>query len=114
VLKRLRPVSFNRSLSLHTPSTENETGVPVALQGKAKAAYLKAHPPTPSVGDEKRFSTKHLGLIAEEVYSVVPEVVHLDADGKPAGIDYGALTAVLIGHIQDLTARLEALENPNA
>ena len=41
---------------------------------------------------------------------VVPEVVSLDEDGEPSGINYGALVPVLWGAVRELSARLEALE----
>jgi hypothetical protein len=53
---------------------------------------------------------RQLGLIADEVDPWYPEVVEYDEDGKPAGIDYSRLVIPLIEKIQELEARLEALE----
>ena len=80
---------------------------------------------------------KHdIGMIAEEVGKVVPEVVSYDENGKDArGIDYARLTAVLVeavkqqereiqqqqrqigqqkAEIRTLQARMQRLETPNA
>jgi hypothetical protein len=50
-----------------------------------------------------------VGLIAQEVEPHVPEVIGSNPDGT-LSIDYAKLTALLIGAVQALTARVEALE----
>lgn len=56
-------------------------------------------------------SNVEVGLIAEEVMDVIPEVVQLDKDGMPEGLNYARLVAVLINTIKDLDARVKELEN---
>lgn len=58
-----------------------------------------------------------IGLVADEVAEVLPELVHFDADGAPAGLRYAPLVAVLIEHansqqqtIDELHARVAELE----
>ena len=52
-----------------------------------------------------------IGVIAEEVLRVVPEVVTLDANGKDAnGVDYARLTALLIEAVKEQQTRFEALD----
>ena len=59
---------------------------------------------------EARGAQRELGLIAQEVAPVVPEVVTVaDHDGM-MGIDYPKLTALLIGAVQELAARVATLE----
>jgi hypothetical protein len=54
---------------------------------------------------------KHdIGLIAEEVNEILPDLVHKE-DGEIQGIHYSRLTAILIGAVKELTARVEELEN---
>ena len=53
---------------------------------------------------------KRLGFLAEEVYEVYPELVGLDGDGLPSSIDYSNLTVPLVGIVQKLIKRVEALE----
>jgi len=57
------------------------------------------------------------GFIAHEVVSIVPEAIDgekdaVDAEGNPIyqGIDHGKLVPLLVATIQELTARIEALE----
>lgn len=54
-----------------------------------------------------------VGFIAEEVAPVLPELVMLDKDGLPESVSYDRLTAVLCKAIQELSARVEALEAGN-
>jgi hypothetical protein len=58
------------------------------------------------------------GFIAHELQAIVPDCVtgdkdDVDADGNPKyqGVDTSFLVATLVSAIQELTARLEALEN---
>ena len=46
--------------------------------------------------------TKHLGLIAEDLIELIPELVDTDEEGKPASIEYANLTIPLIGEVQSL------------
>ncbi len=57
-----------------------------------------------------------VGLIAQEVEDVAPELVHTDANGFKS-VDYGRLTAVLVqavkeqqSLIRDLNARIVTIE----
>lgn len=53
---------------------------------------------------------KDFGLVAEEVFEILPEVVSLDEDGKPEALNYMALIPFLIDGYQELEARLTKLE----
>lgn len=55
-------------------------------------------------------SKDEVGLIAEEVYQVIPELVSLDDHGNPYGIKYTKLTAYLIECIKDLQAQIDQLK----
>ena len=54
--------------------------------------------------------TNDIGMIAEDVVNVIPEIVYDDPDypGELAGIDYGRLTTVLAGAIQEMRAEYQA------
>jgi hypothetical protein len=54
-------------------------------------------------------NNRHVGLIAEEVYEVLPEVVPL-WDGQPEAVNYEFLVAPLIGAVQALKAQNDALQ----
>jgi len=55
---------------------------------------------------------KHIGLIAQEVEPILPELVKKDDDGIMS-ISYNELIPVLIGAIQELKAEVNALKEKN-
>jgi len=54
-----------------------------------------------------------VGLIAQDVEPVIPEIVNNTQDGFKS-VDYSNLTAVLVEAIKELTTRVVALENPGS
>lgn len=50
------------------------------------------------------------GLIAEEVYKVLPNLVVTDDEGKPNGIQYTKLVAYLVEAIKDQQVQIEELK----
>ncbi|MFZ2206587.1 MAG: tail fiber domain-containing protein [Microgenomates group bacterium] len=52
---------------------------------------------------------KSIGLIAQDLEKIYPELVHEGVDGYKS-IEYDKLTAILISAIQELTQRVEHLE----
>jgi len=53
------------------------------------------------------------GLLAQELHEIYPDAVHVggdDPEKEPWGIDYGRLTPLLMRAVQQLAARVEALE----
>lgn len=65
--------------------------------------------------------TKNIGLIAQEVEAVIPEVVNYDSRGDMKGVSYPNLVALLINavkeqqeQINNLINRIELLESKNA
>ena len=56
---------------------------------------------------------KEIGLIAEEVEQVYPEFVEYDNNGRPMGLNYARLTAVLLQSVKELNGRINELENRN-
>jgi hypothetical protein len=58
----------------------------------------------------KEDQRKDVGLIAEEVAELYPELVKTDEKGNALGVNYSKLTAVLIKTVQDLNSRIENLE----
>jgi|SaaInlStandDraft_4_1057021.scaffolds.fasta_scaffold36227_3 hypothetical protein len=53
--------------------------------------------------------TKQIGLIAEDVVGIIPEIAILDA-GKVSNVDYQKITVLLIEEVKKLNNRLEKLE----
>ena len=64
----------------------------------------------PVVFDWKDTGKRDFGLIAEEVESVLPEIVCYNERNTPEAVAYHKLTTVLLSHIQMLTTRIEDLE----
>ena len=53
---------------------------------------------------------ERIGFIAEEVYEVLPNAVPVDAANRPEAIDLGQMLAISIAAIQELTERVNHLE----
>ena len=51
-----------------------------------------------------------IGLIAEEVAQIFPEVVSYDEQNRPDGINYSRLSAILIKTVQELSAEIKKLK----
>lgn len=54
---------------------------------------------------------EEVGLIAEEVAELFPEVVKYDKEGRPDGVNYSRLSVILLKAVQELTERVNKLEN---
>ena len=55
-------------------------------------------------------SKDEAGLIAEEVYKILPNLIQLDIDGNPHAIKYTKLTAYLIEAIKTLKDEIDSLK----
>jgi len=53
---------------------------------------------------------KEIGLIAEEVEQVYPEFVEYDNNGRPMGLNYARLTAVLLQSVKELKSEINELK----
>jgi hypothetical protein len=60
--------------------------------------------------DRKDNSEHEAGLIAEDVYKILPDLVSLDESGNPHGIKYTKLGAYLIESIKSLKAEIDRLK----
>jgi hypothetical protein len=60
--------------------------------------------------DRKDNKEHEAGLIAEQVYKIIPDLVSLDANGKPHGIKYTKLGAYLIESIKELKKEITELK----
>ncbi|OGF74209.1 hypothetical protein A3E06_04440 [Candidatus Giovannonibacteria bacterium RIFCSPHIGHO2_12_FULL_44_42] len=59
-------------------------------------------------------TSTYLGFIAEEVVWVIPELVSIDKDGIPSGVDYPLLTSLLTKGIQELDINIETIASTTA
>jgi hypothetical protein len=56
-------------------------------------------------------SRRNVGVIAQEMQKILPEVVHEDkSEEKMLSVAYGNLVSVLIEAVKELTVRVEELE----
>jgi hypothetical protein len=62
--------------------------------------------------ERKESDNKHIGLIAQKVKEVLPEVVNEDKDGYFT-VSYGNIVGLLVEAIKELNAKVEKLENKN-
>lgn len=66
----------------------------------------------PVIFDWKTKDSKNdIGLIAEEVNEIAPNIVGLDNKGQIVGIDYGKLTPILIQAVKELALEVQRLKN---
>jgi hypothetical protein len=60
--------------------------------------------------NKKGNNIKEIGVIAEEINEILPQVVSMDLNGNPASVSYGRLTALLIEAIKELDNKLNKLK----
>ena len=53
----------------------------------------------------------HVGVFAQEVHAAFPDAAHEGNDVDVWGVDYGRLVPLLLGAVQELTARVVELES---
>ena len=61
--------------------------------------------------DRKDTKKHEAGLIAEEVFKIIPELVTTDRNGDPYSLQYSKLTAYLIEAVKSLKQEIEELKN---
>jgi hypothetical protein len=55
----------------------------------------------------------HMGLIAQEVEQIIPEVVNKNMNNGYLSVSYGNIVAVLIESVKELNTKVNSLENEN-
>ena len=60
--------------------------------------------------NKKGNNIKEIGVIAEEINEILPQVVSMDLNGNPASVSYGRLTALLIEAIKELDNKINKLK----
>ncbi len=93
-------------LRLKTKITDYEGGLSAVLNMRPRNYVFKSSPEIPRVG-----------FIAQELKTVFPEAVNgneeNDPEKEPMMVDYSKLSPVLVKAIQELYAKIEALEKEN-
>jgi hypothetical protein len=97
----LRPVAFRPKVpALRIVPTDGHSYT-------ADPATWRTEPEDGVLGHEG--TRERLGLIAEEVETVIPSAVTHDRDGKTQAIDYAQVTVALLDHVQRLTDEVATL-----
>ncbi len=103
----LDAITIDSAGRVSTPSSRRwKTNIQPLQAALSKVKQLRG------VSYELKEDSKHnIGLIAEEVGEVIPEVVTYEETGKDAlGLDYGRLVAVLIEAVKEQQQQIEELK----
>jgi hypothetical protein len=60
--------------------------------------------------NKKESNKKEVGLVAEELAEMFPELVEMDKDGNPAGVNYSRAVAVLLHGFKELYKEVKELK----
>ena len=56
-------------------------------------------------------NTKTFGLIAEDVYEIIPELVSFNSNHEPESVNYSLLSVLLLEEVKKLRIEVDALKN---
>ena len=104
-------MTFNQNATFSGTITENSSvrykdNIETVKYGLDKVLQMRGVTYT-----KKDTGLKELGLIAEEINEILPEVVLKNEEGEPDSVSYGRITAVLIEAIKDLKKEIEELKS---
>ena len=104
-------MTFNQNATFSGTITENSSvrykdNIETVKYGLDKVLQMRGVTYT-----KKDTGLKELGLIAEELNEILPEVVLKNEEGDPDSVSYGRITAVLIEAIKDLKKEIEELKS---
>lgn len=103
---RIEP-TYGNFLSVTTSSARYKLDMKTLPRARARELFarlrpitFKSNPKLCYVGNEP--DRIHYGLVAEEVAAIDPALADYDADGQPMGVDYQAITMLLIPLVREL------------
>ena len=104
-------MTFNQNATFSGTLTENSSirykdNIETVKYGLDKVLQMRGVTYT-----KKDTGLKELGVIAEEINEILPEVVLKNEEGEPDSVSYGRITAVLIEAIKDLKKEIEELKS---
>lgn len=103
-------MTFNQNATFSGTITENSSvrykdNIETVKYGLDKVLQMRG-----VTYNKKDNGVKEIGVIAEEIYEVLPEVVLKNEEGEIDSVSYGRITAVLIEAIKDLKKEIEELK----
>jgi hypothetical protein len=102
-------VKWNTStgqITYDTSSARYKNNIRDSVYGLGDVMKLKS-----KMFEYKEDSRTDVGLIAEEVYKVIPELVGLDKEGLPHSVSYDRFVSVLVKAIQEQQQTIQDLTN---
>ena len=93
-------------LTYDTSSARYKDNIRDSVYGLADILKMRS-----AMFEYKEDARTDIGLVAEELYPIIPELVGIDKSGKPDSVSYDRLVSVLIKAIQELKAELDLLKN---
>ena len=94
-----------------TETSMRETKTNIENMGNMLPAVLQMQGVKYDWKDESYGGKDNLGFIAEDMKEILPEVVSCSKEGKPQGIQYTKLTAVLVEAIKEQQEQIEELKS---
>ena len=61
----------------------------------------------------KSDNTPNIGLIAEEVDEVLPELINYNEEGQPDSVRFNGLTVMLLEKVRELDSEIQKLKEKN-
>jgi hypothetical protein len=104
-------VTFQGNVTINGTLTENSS---IRYKENIKSigdALLRVNKLNPVTYNKIGVVREEIGLIAEDVFELFPEVVTLNDANQPDGIQYQRLSVILLKALQELTERVNKLEN---
>ena len=102
-------VLISNTGQLGTISSSERYKTDIKPMGSKSSIINHLHPVTFSWREHPNHGTQ-FGLIAEEVYKVMPQLVNLDKNGIPDNVKYHDLPVLLLNELQKLSKRVDELE----
>jgi len=108
----------SEAVVVDTSGNMNITGVYTEASSLAIKENIETYSPSleminrmrPVKYNKKRGGKKEIGLIAEELVEMFPELVEMDKDGKPSGVNYTRAVAVLLHGFKELYKEVKELK----
>jgi len=95
----------NNAFTYDTSSARYKNNIRDSVYGLGDVLQLRS-----AMFEYKSDGRTDVGLIAEEVFDVIPELVPLDSEGRPDAVSYDRMVSVLVKAVQELSAELNELK----